>query len=177
MDNQKERVEIIDESLLKATEHILPVSPEAKTATELAELCRLVQENTRQKMGLLQTRLELLGVKTSWGDSITSPNVITTKDNAQIQWSVGAPLDCVIEGDVETEGATTPGSLMEPSPFNSATKRKTSLTPTTPTMNTFSFRYVQKEICRMLSGHLRPIHSAYSLSTSVVPAQLQFSKK
>ncbi len=146
LENQRKRICFIDESLLKSTEYILPPSPEAKTITELAELCRLVQEATRQKMGLLRTRLELLGVKTAWQDSITSPKVMTmhkgNKGNNQIHWSVGGPLDCVIETDTETDGATTPGSLLQPSPFASTTKRKTSLTPTTPTMNIFSFRYV-----------------------------------
>jgi hypothetical protein len=144
LETQSLRVVAIDDSLLEATEDILPVSPEAKTITEMAELCRMVQEATRQKTGLLRTRLELLGVKTSWNDSITSPKIVAMdKGNTQIQWSVGGPLDCVIEADVETEGATTPGSLLHPSPFGSTTKRKASLTPTTPTMNKFSFRYVR----------------------------------
>lgn len=141
--NQKRRISSIDESLLEATENILPPCAEAKTLTELSELCRLVQEAARQKMALLRTRLELLGVKPSWQDSITSPEAaFMDKGTNQIHWSVGGPLDCVIEADVETEGATTPGSLLQPSPFASTTKRKASLTPTTPTMKTFSFRYV-----------------------------------
>jgi hypothetical protein len=149
LETQRLRVDAIDDSLLEATEDILPVSPDAKTVTEMAELCRLVQEATRQKMGLLRTRLELLGVKTSWKDSIiTSPKAVVALDKGstqtQIEWSIGrGPLDCVIEADLETEGATTPGSLLQPSPlFGSTSKRKASLTPTTPTMNKFSFRYV-----------------------------------
>ena len=144
LNNQKRRISSIDECLLEATENILPPCHEAKTLTELSELCRLVQEATRQKMALLRTRLELLGVKPSWQDSITSPQAgLVDKGPTRIHWSVGGPLDCVIEGDVETEGATTPGSLLQPSPFSTTTKRKGSLTPTTPTMNTFSFRYAK----------------------------------
>lgn len=143
---QQHRAACIDESLLQATEHILPPSAEAKTVTELAEVCRLVQEATRQKISLLRTRLECMGVKASWKDSvIVSPKPVFTTKNSAIEWSVGAPLDCVMEGDVESEGATTPGSLLHPSPFASASKppqRKSSLTPTTPTMNKFSFRLV-----------------------------------
>lgn len=151
LQNQKRRVRSIDESLLKATEHILPPSPESKTVTELAELCKLVQEATRQKMGLLRTRLELLGVRTSWQDSVTSPQILSRdRTNTQIHWSVGGPLDCVIEADVETDGATTPGSLMQPSPFASTTKRKESLTPTTPTLNTFAFRCVIVRVLALL---------------------------
>ena len=142
LDNQKRRISSIDERLMEATENILPPCHEAKTLTELSELCRLVQEATRQKMALLRTRLELLGVKPSWQDSITSPEAaLADKGPSRIHWSVGGPLDCVIEADVETEGATTPGSLLQPSPFSTTTKPKGSLTPTTPLMNTFSFRY------------------------------------
>ena len=147
LEQQRRRVEAIDAALLKATGHILPPSRDAKTVTELAEICRLVQEATRQKMGLLRTRLDLMGIRPSWHDSvIASPNVVVvdaTGRSRDIQWSIGVPLDCVMEGDVETEGATTPGSLLQMSPFPSATKqpqRKTSLTPPTPTMNRFSFR-------------------------------------
>ena len=151
LEEQQRRVETIDVALLKATGHILPPSRDAKTVTELAEICRLVQEATRQKMGLLRTRLDLMGIRPSWHDSvIASPQLVVveaTGRNRDIHWSIGVPLDCVMEGDVETEGATTPGSLSLMSPFPSATKqqqqqqqRKTSLTPPTPTMNRFSFR-------------------------------------
>lgn len=141
---QNRRAEQIEQATLKATGDILPPSTTGKTVTELAEVCRLVQEATRQKMGLLRTRLDLIGIKTSWHDSITSPKIVMDKGDTDMRWSVGAPLECVVEGDVETEGATTPGSMLQPSPFarGSAAKQKgkTSLTPPTPVMNRFSFR-------------------------------------
>lgn len=92
-------------------------------------------------MSLVRTRLELLGVKTPWDDHLESPlHRLNGASEADMHWSVGCPLESVQEGDVETEGATTPGSLLQPSPFASATKSKPLSTPTTPTMDNFSFR-------------------------------------
>eukprot|EP00934_Nitzschia_sp_Nitz4_P003287 Nitzschia sp. Nitz4//scaffold66_size103028//30349//32640//NITZ4_004494-RA/size103028-snap-gene-0.90-mRNA-1//1//CDS//3329556338//3277//frame0 len=137
LEDQQKRVSAIDDHLLKATELILPESKDIKTVTEMAELCGLVQEASRSKMSLIRTRLELLGIKTD--DSLFSPKVVAELPPKFGSWSLGAPLDCVQEGDVETEGATTPGSLLQPSPFGTGSKRKTSLTPTTPTLDRFSF--------------------------------------
>jgi hypothetical protein len=143
---QNERVVTIEEDLFEATDHILPASRESKTATELAELCRLVQEATRQKLSLLKTRLELMsggGMTTiDWKEQ--QQQVHNPSPAQKVYWSIGGPLECVIEGDVETEGATTPGSMTMPSPFTTAKKQgKKSITPTTPTMDSFSFRYVE----------------------------------
>jgi hypothetical protein len=148
---QRDRVAGVEEQLLDATGDILPESADSKTATELAVLCRLLQEATRQKMRLLKTRLELMGcneIKWEEPPRRSSPTITTPKQAAASaaevnNWfSMGGPLESVIEGDVETEGATTPGSMFQPSPFCSHKKkpRKQSLTPTTPTMDSFSFR-------------------------------------
>jgi len=162
IENQHRRIEAIDAMLLKATTNILPPSREARTVTELAEVCRLIQETTRQKIGHLRTRFDLMGIQSTWHDSITSSptgggnrqvgKTTTSSHNITTDlppWSIlgggGIPLDCVIEGDVETEGATTPGSLLQASPFPTTTKthpNAQSLTPPTPTLNRFSFRYV-----------------------------------
>ena len=139
-ENQKQRVVNVEEKLMKATDFILPSTSESKTITELAELCRLVQEETQQKIQVLKNRLELMGHEWEEEDQVVSPQTPLAEE--EVHWSsVGGQLESVIEGDVETEGATTPGSMLHPSPFFSAKKRKESLTPTTPTMDSFSFRY------------------------------------
>jgi hypothetical protein len=147
---QRDRLAAVDLQLLEATGDILPETADSKTATELAELCRLVQEATRQKMQLLKTRLELMGCsEIKWEEPPPRSSPITTPKQAAASaaevnhwFSVGGPLESVIEGDVETEGVTTPGSMLQPSPCYSNKKqpRKQSLTPTTPTMDSFSFR-------------------------------------
>jgi hypothetical protein len=60
--SQRERIVTIEENLLQATEFILPDSSSASTVTELAELCRLVQDGSRQKIEILQQRLQAMGV-------------------------------------------------------------------------------------------------------------------
>lgn len=140
----------MEEKLLKATEHILPETAESKTATELAELCRLVQNSTRQKLLMIKNKMQFMGSTTriDWGGDGTgeertnheSDRFSQVDSATPIHWAVGGPLESVVEGDVETEGATTPGSILQPSPFHGAARRKSSLTPTTPTMDTFSFR-------------------------------------
>eukprot|EP00536_Pseudo-nitzschia_multiseries_P009529 jgi/Psemu1/297288/fgenesh1_pm.267_\ len=56
--SQKRRVEEIEKELSAATVHVFPSSKESKTITELAELCRLTQDFTREKLELLKSRLE-----------------------------------------------------------------------------------------------------------------------
>ena len=141
--SQHDRIAAIEEGFMKATEHILPSSSSASTVTELAELCRLVQEANREKMLILKTRLKSMGCNSQFLESdeaLSSPNT----PSPNIFWSIGGPLERVVEGDVETEGTITPSSLLHPSPFSSATKRKNSISPATPTMQSISFRYVSK---------------------------------
>lgn len=136
--SQRERISSIEEDLLGATEFILPASSAASTVTELAALCRLVQDRNRKEIEVLQNRLQAMGAMGLQQDEILSPTAPTPPhDNF---WSISGPLERVIEGDVETEGATTPGSMLHPSPF--ASNRKTSISPATPTMDVISLRYV-----------------------------------
>jgi hypothetical protein len=132
----------IEKGLFQATGAILPSQPEMKTATELAELCRLVQEGTRRKLNILRRELRSRGVAIPSDEEGETRRASPATPQAQplLRFSIGGPLESVMEGDVETDCATTPGSLIQPSPFYSATrKRKTSITPTTPTMDSFSF--------------------------------------
>ena len=146
---QQRRVAGIEEQLVEATNFILPACPDSKTATELAELVRLVQEASRKKMQLLKARLELMGYDWEEEPGILSPQT----PQAEIHWAVGGRLESVVEGDVETEGATTPGSMLQPSPSYSANKEMPLLTPPTPTMDNFSFRYVrvQKQEMKLIA--------------------------
>ncbi len=65
--SQRNRVGKIEKKLLAATANILPPSKESKTITELAELCRLTQVATREKIELLRKSL------VSEGYAVTSP--------------------------------------------------------------------------------------------------------
>jgi len=57
-ESQKRRVDEIEKELSAATVSIFPCSKESKTITELAELCRLTQDITREKLEILKSRLE-----------------------------------------------------------------------------------------------------------------------
>jgi hypothetical protein len=136
--SQRERIADIEEDLLLATGFILPDSSSASTVTELAELCRLVQDGSRKKMEILQQRLQAMGVT-----SLNSEEAVSTvapSPSSDVFWSIGGPLASVVEGDVETEGATTPGSMLHPSPFSS--HQKPWISPATPKMDAISLRYV-----------------------------------
>ena len=144
---QQDRLADIEDQLIQATNNILPECSESKTATELAEVVRLVQQASRQKLQLLKARLEMMGYE--WEEEperILSPKTPQT----EVHWSVGGHLESVLEGDVETEGATTPGSMIQPSPFTDS-KRKNSLTPTTPTLDRFSFSASTKSLLNTMT--------------------------
>jgi hypothetical protein len=160
METQTTRIHFIEEELLLATQDILPSSNESKTITELAELCRLTQMATRQKLDLLKRRLQEAGYVVQSpkrsstvaedpqlrrhgrvGPAATSRN-IKSPPPSSVSWplstNIGGPLESVVEGDVETDGATTPGSMLQsPIPWNSNIKntggRKTATLTTTTT--------------------------------------------
>eukprot|EP00980_Cylindrotheca_fusiformis_P020314 scaffold7344_cov145-Cylindrotheca_fusiformis.AAC.12 len=134
LQSQRRRIATVEEDLLQATEFILPNSSSASTVTELAELCRLFQEGNRKKIEIIRQRLQAMGATSLQQEESISPDAPTP--SGSVFWSIGGPLERVVEGDVETEGATTPGSMMQPSPFPS--NRKTSVSPATPTMDSIS---------------------------------------
>lgn len=199
----KERTKTIDGQLQMATDHILPPTRDAKTVIELAELCRLTQHATRDKLAILRRRLQEAGYRVSeptadpFTEHLPSPSPIIPRktihqgfspldksksdsalrlpaspfpdDEDEQAWPlsssfavVGGPLESVLEADVETDGATTPGSFLSPLPSatnsayakrrgslsagkwqrpHSSSRRKASIgTPTTPpAMDSFSF--------------------------------------
>ncbi|KAG7347042.1 hypothetical protein IV203_006111 [Nitzschia inconspicua] len=168
---QTARIHRVEKELLLATQDILPSSNESKTITELAELCRLTQTASRQKLELLKRRLQEAGytvyspvrssaekpeprrytrhvtdstaaastsslLRNTTGRSPTPSSANVTHDidastSASIlPWmltsTIGGPLESVLEGDAETDGATTPGSILQsPSPmlWNSSAKK------------------------------------------------------
>lgn len=83
---QNDRAKKIEDELLLATQHILPTSNDSKTITELAELCRLTQEATRQKLDLLRSRLEEVGyVVTSPAEAHSTSNSATRSNRNRRQ--------------------------------------------------------------------------------------------
>ncbi|OEU13522.1 hypothetical protein FRACYDRAFT_241856 [Fragilariopsis cylindrus CCMP1102] len=143
--SQRDRVGKIEQELLGATINILPSSKESKTITELAELCRLTQDSTRDKLNILKSRLEDAGymvtsprtkhhVMHADRSSSSSPSLsrkyCRTKTTATASMNpissnldssyIGGPLESVLEGEYETDGMTTPGSHLQ-SPLLSST--------------------------------------------------------
>ena len=137
IDAQKKRISKIESQVLEATGCILPSKAESMSITELAGLCRMVQESNRLQMEQLRKLLEAAGCEVPWNENWEKK--LPLFEEKKIQFTlIRRPLDRVSEGDVETEGATTPGSMLGgSSPFSSS--RKQSLTPTTPTMDGMSF--------------------------------------
>jgi hypothetical protein len=149
LESQKERLGRLEQQLFHATEHILPADPESMSVTELAELCHWVQESNRRQLQQLKHLLEATGcdaIPWEWEEQageepLTSPH----PSLPYTLLGLGRPLERVLEGDAETDGGTsvTPGSMGYQSPFFASTKKKrVATTPTTPTMDSFSFRYV-----------------------------------
>lgn len=149
-----------------ATGNILPPSKDSKTLTELAELCRLTQVATREKLEELRSYLENEGYTVTSPRSNNSKQGYSAAKNAfkssptldrknsrtkatgqvnvfgltyeedagepslPLVTNIGGPLESVIEAEYETDGMTTPGSVLESPFFSSAQRRKnTSVTP------------------------------------------------
>ena len=136
LDTQRNRLAGIEDDLMTATGCILPKSTSAATITELAEICRMVQEVNRKKIGFLLQRLVTMGASSLKPEEVFSPGMPSPASNNF--WSISEPLEMVEEGDVETEGATTPGSMMNPSPF--ASNRKPSISPATSKIDHYPVR-------------------------------------
>lgn len=132
-ENQTKRLSQVEIELMQSTLWLLPKQPNASTITELAGLTRLVQEGNRMQLLKLQQRL---GLASSSADTANESPLPTFTSFAR-----AGPLESVQEGDVETEGATTPGSMFSPFSFAGG-RRKSSISPATPSMDGISFRYV-----------------------------------
>jgi hypothetical protein len=141
--NQRQRISTIEQQLFHATKDVLPKTTESMTITELAELCRCVQETNRRQMEQLKALFEAAGIQVPWDERWSKETLLSPKDDSNLHWSLGRPLERVVEADTETDATTTPGSTATfLSPFNRGSSKKYPLTPTTPTMDSFSFRYV-----------------------------------
>jgi hypothetical protein len=147
LESQKQRLGRLEQQLFHATEHILPSDPQSMSVTELAELCLWVQESNRRQLLQLKHLLEASGcdaIPWEWEEE-AGEEPLTSPHPSLPYTLLGRPLERVLEGDVETDGGTTvtPGSMGYQSPLFASTKKKRfSTTPTTPTMDSFSFRYV-----------------------------------
>jgi hypothetical protein len=135
---QQDRLTTVEQELLSCTQLLLPPTKASSTITELAEITRLVQEATALRLRTLENRLAI-----SSSPKIEEMKEAMTKmaTPETVFWSLGGPLESVLEGDIETEGATTPGSMLM-SPYSVSRRRKSSISPATPTMDSISFRYV-----------------------------------
>ncbi|CAJ1945654.1 unnamed protein product [Cylindrotheca closterium] len=128
---QLNRLASIEDDLMIATGCILPKSTSSSTIIELAEMCRMVQEENRKKIGFLHQRLISMGATSLKSNEVFSP--VMSPPTTNVFCFLGGPLQMVEEGDVETEGATTPGSMINPSPF--ASNSKPSISPAARTID------------------------------------------
>ena len=149
IDCQQERIAAIEEDLHHATDNILPIAEKSMSVTELAELIRLIQESNRRQIEEIKCLLNAAGYEIP-RDKNSMEQFKGSREEATFHWTLGRPLERVVEGDVESDGTTTPGSMGYQSPFwhRSSSTRKQSLTPTTPTMESISFSASTNSILR-----------------------------
>ena len=142
LDAQQTRIAAIERKIFGATGDILPSKADGMSVTEMAELCRMVQESNRRQLAQLRLLMEAAGCDVAWNDKWVNEHSHEFEDKKPDWALTRRPLERVSEGDAETEGVITPKSMITCSPFHSESSRKKSLTPTTPTMETLSLRYV-----------------------------------
>lgn len=154
LDMQQDRINSVEEALLKATEDILPMESKCMTITELVQACtslqranvelmkrleeRLCREYTGYDSGLTKEKIQACMVDEPT-PSLPAGEVTMTPDAWQ-----PTLLEQVVETDNETDTTTTPGSLSFFSPPLSSTSSKpaTGDTPVTPSLDNLHLRYV-----------------------------------
>jgi hypothetical protein len=126
--------------VFQSTEHMRRSKPQAITATELAELCRMVQESNLRQMEQLGCLMQAAGCQVPLTDRCAKETDGGTFKNTHFTL-VGCPLERVSEGDSETDGSVTPRPTLINSPFQRQyTSKKKSMTSLTPTMDSFTLR-------------------------------------
>jgi hypothetical protein len=95
LDSQEERINTAERKLLQATENIIPLgSSKQMTACELVNLLNQSAQLQDEMTMMLYPKAE--------------------KRPTPRHWSVGRPLDTLVETDNETDGTITPGSALNP---------------------------------------------------------------
>lgn len=154
LDRVVERVDLVDEALMKSTEHLLPTltsgrgdEPSRMTATELSQLLSLLHGANAEKIQHLNKAL----AGESPRNSAASSNKEEDQENNDLNtppyhWSLGMPLDKVVETDNETDrySYSSASVMKSPSVFNSTPSRRqpaTPCSPCTPSIAELKLRY------------------------------------
>jgi hypothetical protein len=140
LNSQRIRISEIERQVFQSTEHMSRFKSQAITATELAELCRMVQESNLRQMEQLGRLMQAAGCEVPWNDRCAKEAHVVANKNTQFTM-VGYPLERVSEGDSETDGSVTPRPTLIKSPFERQySSQKKFMTSTTPTMDSFTLR-------------------------------------
>lgn len=110
LDSLIERIEHVDEALMKSTEYLLPPlsgrgETSRMTATELSQVLSSLHSMHAQKMEQFQS---LLAGSPSLEEKQTSNELVATDESKNggktpHHWSIGLPLQSVVETDNETD--------------------------------------------------------------------------
>ena len=147
LDSLAKRVDDVDDALMKSTEHLLPTlsgrgETSRMTATELSQVLSSLH-------GIHTQQIELL--KHSLGDNPQTPDNhqtptgpkedATTSGDTPYHWSLGMPLEKVVETDNETDrySFSTVASIRSLS-FSHTPGRNAISTPTTPSIDGLKLR-------------------------------------
>jgi hypothetical protein len=136
------RVDDVDESLVKSTEHLLPTlsrkGASRMTATELAQLLSSLHAIHSQQIHLIENLLvgpplQIDTVKTDGRNEVAQ-----TSGDTPHHWSLGMPLEKVIETDYETDrySCESASSKLRITPCSTSSQG----TPCTPSLKDLRLR-------------------------------------
>lgn len=136
LDTLIERTEQVDNALMKSTEYLLPTlsgrnEVSRMTATELAQLLSSLHAFNAAKMQCVE---KILAAETPRSNSEDGgKHQISDAHNTPYHWSLGLPLEKVIETDNETDRGSMGSFMKSPSVSNTPSNRSPG-TPCTPSI-------------------------------------------
>lgn len=172
MHSLNQRVETVDESMMKATEYLLPtstttttnangktVAASRMTATELSQMISSLHVMNTQKIDRIENLLAGSPRHQSQYSSPGSKANTDEQDGTQsshggtpYHWSLGLPLEKVVETDNETDrdrnshtGSVSSMMMRSPSVTHTPTRQGPG-TPLTPSIRELRLRYVHFRI-------------------------------
>lgn len=158
LETQQDRITVVEETLLKATEAILPMMEhdQCMTVTELLQVCISLQRANIDLMKRLDDRMNR-NYAGKYQSVLTKERIQECQVNAPSPSPPSAaefstplwqqlPLEQVVETDNETDATTTPGSttFLSP-PLSSSQQKQGGGTPVTPSLDSLHLRYASQQ--------------------------------